>query len=54
MTETLAELREQFQKQRDYEMRLYAKATGLYGGYIVDNPEQYYAKNIKGEPKTWR
>ena len=47
MLETLAELREQFQKMRDYEMRLYSKVTGEYGGYYVDDPEQYYVKNVK-------
>ena len=47
MVETLAELRGQFQKQRDYELRLYSKVTGEYVGYYVDDPEQYYVKNIK-------
>ena len=54
MVETLAELGEQFQKNRECEMRLYSKVTGLYGGYIVDSQEQYYLKNINGEPKTWK
>ena len=54
MTETLAELREQFQKQRDIELRLYVKVTGYYGGYIIDEQEQYYAKNIEGDPKAWK
>ena len=52
MLETLAELRAQFQKNREYELRLYSKVTGEYGGYYVDNPEQYYAKNIKEMKKT--
>ena len=54
MVETFAELREQYQKNREYEMRIYARATGLYSGYIVDHKEQYYAKNIEGEPKAWK
>ena len=54
MVETLAELREQYQKNREYEMRLYARATGLYGGYYVDSQEQYYVKTIEGEHKVWK
>ena len=51
MVETLADLREQYQKNREYEMRLYSKVTGYYGGYYVDDPEQYYVKNIKETKK---
>jgi hypothetical protein len=51
MVETLAELRQQFQKQRDYEMRLYAKVTGCYSDYYLDDPDQYYSKNIKETKK---
>jgi len=54
MTETLAELREQFQKQREYEERLYIKAVGYYSGYYVDNQENYYIKNIKETKNSYR
>ena len=47
MVETFAELREQFQKEREHIMKLYAKATGEYGSYYVDDPESYYQKNIE-------
>ena len=54
MLETMAELRAQYQKQREYEMKLYIKAAGTYGGYYVDSQEQYYIKNIEGEHKIWK
>lgn len=46
--ESFAELREQFQKMRDYEMSLYMKATGDYEDYYIDDPEHYHwVTNVK-------
>ena len=48
MIETIADLRYAFQQNRDYERRMYQKATGKYPlDYHVDNPEGYYLKNIR-------
>lgn len=44
--ETFAELREQFQKNREYVKNLYIKTTGSYEQYYVDSQDRYYLKNI--------
>jgi hypothetical protein len=47
LTETLADLKLEFQRNRQKELELLRRVTGVYvPDYRVDAPESYYLKNL--------